>query len=168
MQGVADKLCHSGSCAQPLYPNYGSPEAGHAAGHDSPVWGFHLNPFWRMGKQGEIGGGVGARLGRIEIGFFREESAGLRFPEGKGVAFPFREAPRFRIRSRWGENSVVYGSKPATARCGRLLMSGVFGKRSELRGLSRSLGGVKRLILRLFGSIPKYLAGWIVCCWFEI
>ena len=59
---------------------------------------FYLNPFWRIGKRGW--GAV--RLCRIEVGVFREESVGLRFPEGKGGAFPFREAPRFRIRSRWG------------------------------------------------------------------
>ena len=78
---------------------------------------------------------------RIEIGFFRVESVGLRFPEGKVGDFPFREAPRFRIRSRWGENSVVYGSKPATARCGRLLMSGVFGKIRSYGASLRVLAG---------------------------
>ena len=73
-------------------------------------------------------------MGRIEIGFVREESVGLCFPEGKGGAFPFREAPRFRIRSRWGRNSIIYGSKRAPALCGgesvgvgRLLMSDAFG-----------------------------------------
>ena len=40
---------------------------------------FYLNPFWRMGKRGW--GAV--RLCRIEVGFFREESVGLRCPEGK-------------------------------------------------------------------------------------
>ena len=41
-------------------------------------------------------------------------------------------------------------------------------KNSELRGLSTSFGGAKRLILRLFGSIPKYLARWISCCWVKL
>ena len=48
---------------------------------------FYLNPFWRMGKRGW--GAV--RLCRIEVGFFREESVRLRFPEGKGSSLPLQK-----------------------------------------------------------------------------